>query len=128
MGENARPGATGEQADPGARGKAAELVAMGDEQGLGPFRRRLDAIDEQIATLLGERFQICREVAMHKRKHDIPMMQPGRVDVVRARYLARAEQVDLPADFTGSLFDLLIGATCRMEDELIDGPTAAGSG
>lgn len=109
-------------------GEKAEMSEMSDEQGLGPFRRRLDAIDEQIATLLGERFQICREVAMHKRKHDIPMMQPGRVDVVRARYLARGEQVDLPADFAESLFDLLIGATCKMEDELIDGPAAAGSG
>ena len=28
------------------------------------------------------------------------MMQPSRVDEVRARYLARGAEVDLPADFT----------------------------
>lgn len=92
--------------------------------GLDPFRRRLDALDEEIARLLGERFAVCREIAYHKRAYDIPMMQPGRVAEVRARYLARGAEVDLPGDFTAALFELLIGATCKMEDELI----AAASG
>jgi chorismate mutase len=87
--------------------------------GLEPFRRRLDAIDDEIARLLGERFEICREVALHKSAHGIPMMQPDRVEEVRARYLARGAEANLPADFTGDLFDLLIAATCREEDALM---------
>jgi chorismate mutase len=88
--------------------------------GLERFRQRLDLIDDEIARLLGERFEICREVAIHKSEHEIPMMQPDRVKEVRARYLARGAEVDLPADFTADLFDLLIAATCRAEDELMD--------
>lgn len=88
--------------------------------GLEPFRRRLDVIDDEIARLLGERFAICREVAVYKSEHEIPMMQPGRVEIVRNRYLARGAEADLPADFTADLFDLLIAATCRAEDELMD--------
>lgn len=42
--------------------------------GLEPFRRRLDGLDAQIARLLGERFEVCREVARYKSQHDIPMM------------------------------------------------------
>ncbi len=103
--------------------------------GLDPFRRRLDALDEGIARLLGERFEVCREIAHYKRAHDIPMMQPDRVAEVRARYLARGAEVDLPPDFVADLFELLIGATCKMEDELIavasvdaaDVPSAAGA-
>jgi chorismate mutase len=87
--------------------------------GLNPFRRRLDALDEEIARLFGERFAVCREIAYYKRSHDIPMMQPARVTEVRARYLARGAEVELPPDFTAALFELLIGATCKMEDELI---------
>ena len=90
-------------------------------EGLQPFRRRLDAIDDEIARLLGERFQICREVAVYKSEPQIPMMQPNRVEQVRARYLERgAAAVDLPAEFTADLFDLLIAATCKAEDELMD--------
>lgn len=90
--------------------------------GLDPFRARLDELDEQIAQLLGERFDTCREIALYKREHAIPMMQPQRVVAVRERYLARGAEAHLPGDFIESLFELLIGATCKMEDELIDGP------
>jgi chorismate mutase len=88
--------------------------------GLEPFRTRLDQLDDQIARLLGERFEICRQVAHYKSAHEIPMMQPDRVKEVRARYLARGDQANLPQDFTADLFELMIAATCRMEDEIID--------
>jgi chorismate mutase len=88
--------------------------------GLEPFRDRLDAIDGELIRLLGERFRICREVAVHKSSHEIPMMQPGRVEIVRARYLDGAGEVDLPGEFAGDFFDLMIAATCRAEDELMD--------
>jgi chorismate mutase len=87
--------------------------------GLAPFRRRLDELDNEIARLLGERFQICREVADYKSEHEIPMMQPDRVVEVRQRYLDRGAAVELPEDFTAALFELLIAATCKMEDELM---------
>jgi chorismate mutase-like protein len=93
--------------------------------GLDHFRERLDAIDEQIAHLFGERFDICREVAHHKREHDIPMMQPERVIEVRERYLERGAEVNLPPEFTAALFELLIGATCKLEDELIAKPSTS---
>jgi 4-amino-4-deoxychorismate mutase len=98
------------------------------DNGLGSFRQRLDPIDEEIARLLGERFQICREVAEYKSAHGIPMMQPERVSEVRSRYLARGADADLPADFTSELFELLIGATCKLEDELMDGAGARAEG
>jgi chorismate mutase len=91
----------------------------GEPGGLQPFRDRLDLIDDEIARLLGERFQVCREVAIYKSEHEIPMMQPDRVAIVRRRYLERGAAAALPTEFTASLFDLLIAATCRAEDELM---------
>ena len=88
--------------------------------GLDSFRARLDELDDEITRLLGERFDVCREIAEHKREHGIPMMQPERVVEVRRRYLARGSEVELPSEFTEQLFELLIAATCQMEDELID--------
>ena len=88
--------------------------------GLEPFRRRLDEIDDAIAGLFGERLQICREVAAYKSEHEIPMMQPDRVKIVRERYLARGAEHELPQEFSSDLFELLIGTTCRLEDELMD--------
>jgi 4-amino-4-deoxychorismate mutase len=87
--------------------------------GLEPYRRRLDRIDDEIARLLGERFEVCREIARHKLAEGIPMMQPARVDAVRARYLERGAAANLPAEFSADLFELLIAATCKEEDELM---------
>lgn len=96
--------------------------------GLDPYRRRLDELDDRISRLLGERFAICREIAAYKSMHEIPMMQPERVAAVRERYLARGRQAGLPADFSEALFELLIGATCKLEDELMDTSASAGDG
>jgi chorismate mutase-like protein len=96
--------------------------------GLAPFRARLDFLDGEILRLLGERFEVCRQVAHHKREHDIPMMQPERIVEVRERYLRRGGEANLPADFAADLFELLIAATCKLEDELIAQPSAAGDG
>ncbi len=87
--------------------------------GLQPFRERLDSLDDQIVSLLGERFDVCREIAAYKQQHDVPMMQPDRVKEVRERYEDRAAGAELPAEFVASFFAVLIAATCRMEDELI---------
>ncbi|HEX7293045.1 MAG TPA: chorismate mutase [Solirubrobacterales bacterium] len=92
--------------------------------GLEGFRRRLDPLDDEIARLLGERFEICREVAHYKSAEGIPMMQPDRVAEVRERYLARGAEAGLPVEFTAELFELLIGATCKLEDELMEGSEA----
>jgi hypothetical protein len=48
------------------------------------------------------------------------MMQPDRVEVVRERYLSRGAEHQLPEEFSSGLFELLIGTTCRLEDELMD--------
>jgi len=107
-----------------APSSADERVLTPAEQavaaGLAPFRARLDEIDAQLVDLLGERFGICREVAVHKAENEIEMMQPGRVEIVRARYLQHGAEVDLPGDFTAAFFDLMIDATCRAEDELME--------
>jgi chorismate mutase len=92
--------------------------------GLEPFRRRLDELDEQLVRLMGERFSTCREIALYKRDNDIAMMQPERVVEVRERYLSRGAEAQLPRDFSEALFDVLIAATCKMEDELIDQPSS----
>ena len=104
------------------------LLDESPAKSLEPFRRRLDFIDEEIARLFGDRFEICREVAQRKRENDIPMMQPERVIEVRERYLERGREANVPPEFTAALFELLIGASCKLEDELIGQPLASGDG
>lgn len=92
------------------------------DTGLGSFRTRLDRIDEQLVELFAARFDICREIAEHKRVHGIPMMQGDRVAEVRANYERRGAELHVPVAFTAGFFELMIAATCALEDELMAAP------
>jgi 4-amino-4-deoxychorismate mutase len=88
-------------------------------------RARLDALDAELLDVLGRRFATCREIARFKSRHDVPMMQPMRVAIVRERYVSLGAEAGLPAGFASDLYELILGATCAMEDQLI---AALGSG
>ncbi len=92
---------------------------------LAEFRERLNGIDEQLIGLLGERFEICQEVADVKKERGIPMMQSGRVDEVKARCKKLGEQHRVAPEFVEDLYTLIIGEACRLEDEIIDATDAA---
>ena len=49
------------------------------------FRRQIDAIDDRLLALLGERFAVVREVAAYKAPRGIPVVIPERVAQVRER-------------------------------------------
>jgi chorismate mutase len=89
---------------------------------LNECRHRIDALDLQIVSLLGERFQICRVVAGYKRAHGIPMMQSGRVDQVKERVAAMAEENAIDPQLMREIYTLIIADACRLEDEIIDAP------
>jgi 4-amino-4-deoxychorismate mutase len=127
-GDTQKGGVAGGPANTGPAGTGVGQDSDASASGLAPFRARLDFLDSEILRLLGERFEVCRQVAYHKREHDIPMMQPQRVIEVRERYLQRGAEASLPPNFAAALFELLIAETCAMEDELIAQPSTAGDG
>ena len=82
----------------------------------------MNGIDESLIKLLGERVEICRQVAYYKRDAGVPMMQPKRVEQVKDRCATMGEAVGLDATFVRDLYTLIIKETCRVEDEIIDAP------
>src|SRR5215213_2396913 len=86
---------------------------------LAEFRERIDRVDEQLLSALAERTAICREVAEHKREHDIPMMQPDRVAAVEARWAELAAERGLDEDFARSLARAVVAESCRVEGTML---------
>lgn len=86
------------------------------------LRGELDGVDEQIIALFSRRFAICREIAAHKSKTGIPMMQNQRVTEVKKRVAAKGKAKGLSEGFVGLLYDLVIDEACRIEDEIIEAP------
>ena len=82
---------------------------------LSQLRQKIDAIDLAIIKLLGERMQVCREVAEVKAGSATAVIQPQRVREVLTvrRQWAIDNQVD--PDFTEQLFRILLAETHRIE-------------
>lgn len=85
------------------------------------LRQRLDDIDQRILDAITDRYTVIRAIADHKRTHQVPMMQPGRVAYVQDRYAAAADRVGIPAQHLRDIAGILINAACDLEDDLIDG-------
>ncbi|MEV6105620.1 chorismate mutase [Streptomyces sp. NPDC051940] len=90
------------------------------------LRTRIDVLDAGIAAQLAQRFEVCRLVGRLKRHEDIPMMQPDRVRHVHEVYRKAAQDQGLPEDFARQFVELMIAATCALEDDIIDAPQEAG--
>lgn len=98
------------------------MTESAERSELAEFRRQIDAIDDRMMALLGERFAVVREVAAFKGPRGIPSIIPERVAEVRERCAGKAGSVGLRADFIRRLYTLIIDEACRLEDEMMSNP------
>ena len=89
---------------------------------LAKYRLALNAIDEQIIALLGQRYAIIRNVARHKKEQGIAIMQRNRVNEIKDRCADMAARQQVNPDFVRKLYALIIDEACRIEDEIINNP------
>ena len=85
------------------------------------LRQRIDALDDEIVERLGARLNLVREVAATKQASATPVMQPGRVEEVKARCRRHGAMLALRGEFVDALYDLIIGEACRIEYEAMSG-------
>lgn len=86
---------------------------------LAKLRADLDYVDSRLLEIVRARIEVIEQIAVLKQHYDIPMMQPGRMRVVHERAQRFADEHRLSPEFLRSLYDLLIGEACRVEDEII---------
>jgi methylmalonyl-CoA epimerase len=94
-------------------------MSTGTQDGLAPFRERIEAIDERLLAAVAERIAVCREVAEHKRANGIPMMQDERVRAVEQRWAELGRRAGLDEAFARELCQAIVGEGCRVEDEIM---------
>jgi chorismate mutase/prephenate dehydratase len=81
---------------------------------LAPLRRRIDAVDEEILRLLGERASIVLEVARVKERHQAPLHVPERESAILKRLLEK-NAGPFPAAAVVAVFKEIISASLNLE-------------
>lgn len=92
------------------------------DSALTELRGQLDDLDALLIEMIGRRFGICREIALVKQHHAIPMMQNDRIRAVKRRAASLAEQHGISAEFVDRLFGLIIDEACRLETQILAPP------
>jgi chorismate mutase-like protein len=92
--------------------------------GLELLRSELDDIDVTLLDTLRRRLECCIRIARHKAEHDIAMMQPARVGLVKDRAAQYGREHGIDPDFLVALYGVIIAETCRVEDVEIADATA----
>jgi 4-amino-4-deoxychorismate mutase len=86
---------------------------------LEPLRNQLDDLDGALLTALRQRFEVCDAIAGIKKREDIPLMQPQRIQAVRERWKAYGQEHGISTDFLVKLHALVIEEACRREALII---------
>ena len=85
-----------------------------------PYRQRIDELDDQIIDLLAERIAVIREVGALKYGKGIPASIPARIDEVRERNAARADDLGLDPELIRALYTTIIDYSCNLEEVIMD--------
>ncbi|MFH8841807.1 4-amino-4-deoxychorismate mutase CmlD [Streptomyces sp. NPDC017868] len=101
---------------------------MTEQNELGLLRAELDALDGTLLDTVRRRIDLGVRIARYKSRHGVPMMQPGRVSLVKERAARYAADHGLEETFLVNLYDAIITEMCRVEDLVMrrESPTAEG--
>lgn len=89
---------------------------MTEENELHQLRMELDLLDGTILDTLRRRIDCGVRIARYKSRHGVPMMQPGRVHLVKERAARYAADHGLDETFLVNLYDGIITEMCRVEN------------
>ena len=96
-----------------------------DETQLSHLRQKIDAVDDRLVDLLGERLELVHEVGGHKGERSI--RDPQREGHVLARLRERADFVGIDATFLESLFTSVFDESLRTQERRLERDAAAAS-
>ena len=83
---------------------------------LAPYRAKIDVLDAQIVALLGQRFDVIREVAALKAEHGIQPILPERIEEVVQHARAKAEKAGVDPRLVEQIYRIIIDTACKEEE------------
>ncbi len=96
---------------------AGKLTPDEEKALLAPYRVKIDALDAQIVGLLGQRFDVIRDVAKLKAEHGIAPILPDRVEEVVQHARAKAEKAGVDPALVEKIYRIIIDTACQEEEE-----------
>ncbi len=99
-----------------ALGRLCSIAAVIDDPQIEELRRSIDAVDQQILTLLAERLRVVLAVGERKRREGLAVYDPAREKSLLDR-LASEAPAPLEAEAVRRIFETIVTESRRLEHE-----------
>lgn len=87
---------------------------------LDEMRQDIDKLDDQILSLIAQRFKVVAEVGQYKKREGMPPLQPNRWQQVVNKLRTKAKQLNLNEDMIEQIWDIIHEQAQEEEQEVID--------
>lgn len=84
------------------------------------IRKDIDRIDKVIITALAERMSLMPELAVYKKKRNVPVFQEKREKEIMDKILKIAKEHHLDEDFAKEIFSSIFAEAKRIQQEIIN--------
>lgn len=84
------------------------------------LRNKIDKIDQEILEVMSSRMQVAEEIALHKKEHNITILQLSRYEEIMNSRIERGETLKLKGDFVKSLYELVHQNSIKIQTEIMN--------
>lgn len=84
-----------------------EIPTEISNNGLTEYRLQIDEIDDQLISLIRQRFDITQKVGEWKKEHNVSVFQQGRYDEILKKNEIRSKRYNLDIDLINSIFNII---------------------
>ncbi len=82
------------------------------------LRKKIDALDEELLNVLAKRMALIPDVALYKKKRNLPFKQPEREQQLIEHKRELAKELGLNPDLVEKISRAIIDDALRIEDEI----------
>ena len=91
------------------------------DNSLDNLRDEIDEVDAELVKLFARRFLAVEKIALLKAEIQLPVVDPGRIEIVQDRVAGLAQNIGLNPDIARRLWKSIIDEAVVLENEKIKG-------
>lgn len=84
------------------------------------LRSKIDKIDLELLEVMSARMQVAEEIAIHKKEHNITILQLDRYEEIMNNRIKKGEQLLLKEDFVKALYEMIHNNSIKRQTEIMN--------
>ena len=81
------------------------------------WRKQIDALDNEIISLLAKRMDIVEKIGKYKKENNMPLMDNNRWQLLTQQLLHKAEKLNLSTELVKDIYDQIHKHAMRIEEQ-----------